>query len=131
MAWIRDALWLLLAWISPKRHVHGVEAFIAEEFDLKVGFSELEAALRLISTYDPNRLRRLQRDVKRILIAGASGAVYIPRLRTCRIGVTYLKREDPLRLSEIRRRVAARDAPFPLPAGPGPLADRLIPASLR
>lgn len=51
----------------------------------------LKTALQLIREKDPRRFKRVQRDVRRFLVAETSGEEFLPSIRACLITITTLK----------------------------------------
>lgn len=97
---LRDIPWRLIIRFS---HISSAEGMELRVFDdaaaAEAVFSRAAGALRLIATTDPNRYRRIRRDVERLLFTSASGGQYLPRLRTCRIGIDYATRSTTLDLA--------------------------------
>jgi hypothetical protein len=97
---LRDIPWRLIIRFSHAAIADGIEMRVfAEAGDADVVFSGAADALRLIAGTDPNRYRRIRRDVDRLLFTSASGGRYLPRLRTCCISIDYAMRKSTLDLA--------------------------------
>lgn len=68
---------LLLA-VSPRSQVAGFEVIRIENQAEQVVCDRLAEALDLIQCVDAKRLRRIRRDIRRILVVGAGGPEYWP-----------------------------------------------------
>lgn len=97
---LRDLPWLVLALLSKKRTIGGVQIRVASAQDQAERiFHKVEAALRLVDTYAPELYDRLCSDVRYIQFSEASGGHYIVGTATCRIGIDFAMRVNDLELA--------------------------------
>lgn len=92
--------WFLIGLLAERRIVEGCDVRVSgpaaqtEEVFCRVGNS-----LRLIREHGSRFYCRLLRDLKMILITDTSGGVYLEGLRACQIGMSSVRRWDPLDLA--------------------------------
>src|SRR5437867_10377841 len=89
-----------LAWfLAPKRHFDGITVglFSPDPKEVNTLFRKVHEALHVIATYDPKRLRRMQRDVQGLCVGSApkdrrgSSGEYT---QLCLLSATYVVSED-------------------------------------
>jgi hypothetical protein len=84
--------------MSPRTRIEGFEvAQLAGADSSQMLFAKVQAALGVISTYDPRRFGSLQRDVRRILLlnAGDAAGMYWHELRACVLDLSYVREFPP------------------------------------
>jgi hypothetical protein len=90
----------LLRMFSEKREVLHMEVWMmANTEKVDEVFGKLQSALTLLSDTDRLRFRRVQRHLKRIVIADNTGAVYVPELQACMLGLSYVEESTSARLA--------------------------------
>lgn len=74
---------------------------LKDAVDSRASLAKVEEALHLISTYDPKRYKRIQRDIDRIIVfPELQGGEYFPELRACALGRTTVN-EGPIYLASV------------------------------
>jgi hypothetical protein len=90
----------LLRLFSEQRQVLGMEVWIMA--NTKAGdeaFENLLDALKLLKNTDHLRFRRVQRHLRRLIVADNAAAVYVPEIKACILGYSYVRDSSPARLA--------------------------------
>ena len=80
---------------NPWLHVSGVDVGHAAAD----AFATVSEALNIIYEVDPKRLRRIQRDVKYLLVTDAPSSAYLALSRTCLLSRRLVGRRHPVRVA--------------------------------
>lgn len=94
---LEDLPWLLLALLSKRREISGLQVCAAAS-DADAVFGRVAEALDLLGHYDPEGKEQLRRDVRRLLFTETPGGNYFAGISTCRIGTEFAKRASALTL---------------------------------
>jgi hypothetical protein len=90
----------LLRVFSEQRNVLGIEVWMMANTEAADEvFGSLQGALSLLHDTDHLRFGRAQRHVKRIVVADNTGAVYVPEIKACVLGLSYVLESSPARLA--------------------------------
>lgn len=84
--------------ISPRDSIEGFEVVqLAGNDPSEVLFGNVGTALRIISNFDPRRFKRLQQDVRRILLLNTVDAagMYWHELKACVLDLKYVREFPP------------------------------------
>jgi hypothetical protein len=95
---LRSASIRLAIRMSPRASIEGFEvAQLAGNDPSEVLFGKVRTALGIISRSDPRRFKRLQQDVRRILLldAGEAAGMYWHELRACVLDLSYIREFPP------------------------------------
>jgi hypothetical protein len=93
-------LFALVRWWAPKTRFGRLELVASHTGkEYQRHFSQIIEALQSIAENDPNRFRRIERDLRWIVIASHGGPMYSPHLNACIFNVAYVEQSTPAQLA--------------------------------
>jgi hypothetical protein len=101
--WIpwREWPWLIIWKLADRGNVHGIDVRVFDEEGGSIGEvrARIANALELMIERNAVRFHKLRRDLRGVLVTSPSGASFIPHLRVCRLGLSYVLKLSPLELA--------------------------------